>query len=112
MPLILTDERSRCSEHRSRPCTLHAFQLCTFALSLASINQGDLVAGGRSFERGRAACGAAGLFTEEFDVQQRQLRGNLPQAFVHAIFLGAAAAVGEALADASRTTAGRQLGPR
>ena len=29
-------------------------------------------------------CGPPGLFTEEFDVVQRQLRGNLPQAFVHA----------------------------
>ncbi len=28
-----------------------------------------------------------GLFTEEFDVVQRQLRGNLPQAFVHALLI-------------------------
>jgi GH15 family glucan-1,4-alpha-glucosidase len=32
----------------------------------------------------RAASGPVGLFTEEYDVHQRQLRGNLPQAFVHA----------------------------
>ena len=24
------------------------------------------------------------MYTEEYDVHQRQLRGNLPQAFVHA----------------------------
>ena len=30
---------------------------------------------------------AAGLFSEEYDVTQRQLRGNLPQAFVHALML-------------------------
>jgi hypothetical protein len=79
-----------------------AFLLCTFGLSLASTHQGDLLAGARSFERGRAACGPAGLFTEEFDVQQRQLRGNLPQAFVHAIFLEAAAVVGGAQAGVPR----------
>ena len=36
----------------------------------------------RWFERNRAACGPPGLFTEEYDVTQRQMRGNLPQAFV------------------------------
>jgi GH15 family glucan-1,4-alpha-glucosidase len=30
------------------------------------------------------------LFTEEFDVDQRQLRGNFPQAFVHALMFEAA----------------------
>jgi GH15 family glucan-1,4-alpha-glucosidase len=35
----------------------------------------------------------AGLFTEEYDVHQRQLRGNLPQAFVHAGLLECAAAL-------------------
>ena len=32
-----------------------------------------------------------GLFSEEFDPAERQLRGNLPQAFVHALFVEAAA---------------------
>ncbi|MGI8903363.1 MAG: glycoside hydrolase family 15 protein, partial [Solirubrobacteraceae bacterium] len=41
----------------------------------------------RWFERNRAACGPPGLCAEEFDVTQRQLRGNLPQAFVHALLL-------------------------
>jgi GH15 family glucan-1,4-alpha-glucosidase len=43
----------------------------------------------RWFERNRAACGTPGLFTEEYDVEQRQLRGNFPQAFVHAAMLEA-----------------------
>jgi hypothetical protein len=30
------------------------------------------------------------LYTEEYDVHQRQLRGNLPQAFVHAGLLESA----------------------
>ena len=44
----------------------------------------------RWFERNRAACGPPGLLSEEFDVTQHQLRGNLPQAFVHALLLEAA----------------------
>ena len=48
-------------------------------------------AAARWFERNRAACGPPGLFAEEFDVTQRQLRGNLPQAFVHALLLECAA---------------------
>ncbi|HYZ52419.1 MAG TPA: trehalase-like domain-containing protein [Streptosporangiaceae bacterium] len=39
------------------------------------------------FQRNRAACGPPGLFSEEYAVTQRQLRGNLPQAFVHALLL-------------------------
>jgi GH15 family glucan-1,4-alpha-glucosidase len=68
-----------------------AFLLCGFVLALACHQQGDVVAAQRWFERNRAACGPAGLFSEEYDVQQRQLRGNLPQAFVHAVMLECAA---------------------
>ena len=64
-----------------------AFMLCGFLLSLAYSRQGDTVAATRWFERNRAACGPPGLLSEEFDVAQRQLRGNLPQAFVHALLL-------------------------
>ncbi len=69
-----------------------AFLLCGFILSLAYEQQGDLLNAARWFERNRAACGPAGLLSEEFDVAQRQLRGNLPQAFVHAHLLECAAA--------------------
>jgi GH15 family glucan-1,4-alpha-glucosidase len=48
----------------------------------------------RYFERNRAACGPPGLFSEEYDVTQRQLRGNLPQAFVHAMLLECAVTLG------------------
>jgi GH15 family glucan-1,4-alpha-glucosidase len=64
-----------------------AFLLCGFLMSLAHAQQGDAVAAARWFERNRAACGPPGLLSEEFDVTQRQLRGNLPQAFVHALLL-------------------------
>jgi GH15 family glucan-1,4-alpha-glucosidase len=64
-----------------------AFLLCGFIMSLAFAQQGDRVGAMRWFERNRAACGPPGLLSEEFDVGQRQLRGNLPQAFVHALLL-------------------------
>ncbi len=64
-----------------------AFLLCGFWMSLAYAQQDDRVAAARWFERTRAACGPPGLCSEEFDVRQRQLRGNLPQAFVHALLL-------------------------
>ncbi len=64
-----------------------AFLLCGFQLALASHQQGHESDALRWFERNRAASGPPGLFTEEFDVIQRQLRGNLPQAFVHALLL-------------------------
>ncbi len=64
-----------------------AFLLCGFWLALAYSQQGDHLAAARWFERNRAACGSPGLCSEEFDVRQRQLRGNLPQAFVHALLL-------------------------
>lgn len=68
-----------------------AFLLCGFWLALAWAQQGDLISAARWFERNRAACGSPGLFAEEYDVSQRQLRGNLPQAFCHALVLECAA---------------------
>ena len=64
-----------------------AFLLCGFTMALAQHQQGNEIAATRWFERNRAACGPPGLYTEEYDVKQRQLRGNLPQAFVHALML-------------------------
>jgi hypothetical protein len=64
-----------------------AFVLCGFIMALAQHHQGDAVEAARFFERNRSACGPPGLFSEEFDVDQRQLRGNIPQAFVHALML-------------------------
>ncbi|HEX5585491.1 glycoside hydrolase family 15 protein [Gaiella sp.] len=69
-----------------------AFLLCGFLVSLAFLQRGDLTASARWFERTRAACGPPGLLSEEYDIQQRQLRGNLPQAFVHAELLECALA--------------------
>ncbi|MGH8889134.1 MAG: glycoside hydrolase family 15 protein [Acidothermaceae bacterium] len=67
-----------------------AFLLCGFVTALAAHQQGDTVTATRYFERNRAACGPPGLYSEEYDVAQRQLRGNLPQAFVHALMFESA----------------------
>jgi GH15 family glucan-1,4-alpha-glucosidase len=79
--------------HDQRP--LHeaegAFVLCGFLMALALHQQGREAEAVGWFERNRAACGPPGLLTEEFDVIQRQLRGNLPQAFVHALLVESAA---------------------
>jgi len=64
-----------------------AFTMCGFLMALAYAQQGDAVRAAHWFERNRTACGPAGLLSEEFDVTQRQMRGNLPQAFVHALLL-------------------------
>jgi GH15 family glucan-1,4-alpha-glucosidase len=64
-----------------------AFMLCGFFLALAEHHQGNAAEALRCFERIRSGCSTTGLFSEEYDVRQRQLRANLPQAFVHALLL-------------------------
>jgi GH15 family glucan-1,4-alpha-glucosidase len=70
-----------------------AFLVCSFWMALACEAEGRHAEAVHWFERGRAACGPAGLFCEEWDVTERQLRGNLPQAFVHALLLESAVAL-------------------
>jgi len=72
-----------------------AFLMCGFAMCLAQLAAGNQVEAFRWFERQRAACGPAGLLSEEFDVRQRQLRGNLPQGFVHALLLECSQRLGD-----------------
>ncbi|MBD5787850.1 glycoside hydrolase family 15 protein [Cellulosimicrobium terreum] len=72
-----------------------AFVLCGFTTAMALAQQGQEVAAARWFERNRTVVGPPGLLAEEFDVEQRQLRGNLPQGFVHAALLEAATRLGE-----------------
>ncbi|MFI8848786.1 glycoside hydrolase family 15 protein [Streptomyces sp. NPDC053499] len=75
--------------HDGRPLAAAegAFLLCGFMMSLVTNHLGDRPSALRWFERNRAAYGPPALYSEEFDVEQRQLRGNLPQAFVHALLL-------------------------
>jgi alpha,alpha-trehalase len=86
---LATDGFAYRFRHDARP--LHkaegAFLLCGFWMALAEHQCGHPVAAAHWFERNRSAAGPAALYTEEYDVHQRQLRGNLPQAFVHAALL-------------------------
>jgi GH15 family glucan-1,4-alpha-glucosidase len=72
--------------HDDRPLHMAegAFLLCGFWMAQVEHACGNPIAAAHWFERVRSACGPAALYTEEYDVHQRQLRGNLPQAFVHA----------------------------
>lgn len=72
-----------------------AFSLCGFALALVYSRLGRRDRAVAWFERNRASCGPPGLLTEEFDVGERQLRGNSPQAFVHALLLECAVCLTE-----------------
>jgi alpha,alpha-trehalase len=75
--------------HDDRPLTdaEGSFLLCGFLTALSLHQQGDVVEARAWYERTRTTCGAPQLFAEEFDTQQHQLRGNLPQAFVHALMV-------------------------
>ncbi len=64
-----------------------SFTLCGFLVALALHQQGRSVPAARWYERIRACAGPPEIFSEEFDTHQHQLRGNLPQAFVHALHL-------------------------
>lgn len=83
--------------HDQRP--LHeaegAFLFCGFVTALAAAQQGEDTAALRAFERNRTACGPPALLSEEYDVIEHQLRGNLPQAFVHATLLESACRLAE-----------------
>ncbi len=76
-----------------------AFLLAGFHLSLAELARGERERATRWFERTRGALGPPGLFAEEYDVVLRQLRGNLPQAFVHALLLETARRLHDAGVD-------------
>jgi alpha,alpha-trehalase len=88
--------------HDQRP--LHeaegAFVLCGFIMALALHQQGRERDAVGWYERNRAACGPPALLAEEFDVVQRQLRGNIPQAFAHALLLESAARLARPGGDA------------
>jgi GH15 family glucan-1,4-alpha-glucosidase len=82
--------------HDDRP--LHeaegSFLLCGFGAALALHDQQRAAEAIGWFEQTRAACGPPQLFSEEYDSHQHQMRGNLPQAFVHALMIETAAALG------------------
>jgi hypothetical protein len=67
-----------------------SFLLCGFLVALSHQQLGDPVEARAWYETTRAATGPAQLYSEEYDAVQHQMRGNLPQAFVHALHIEAA----------------------
>ena len=53
-----------------------AFLVCGLWMALAWHEQGEPLRATRWFERSLAACGGPGIYAEEYDIAQRQLRGN------------------------------------
>jgi GH15 family glucan-1,4-alpha-glucosidase len=72
-----------------------SFLLCGFLVALALQQAGDPVEARAWFERTRAATGPPMLYSEEYDPRQHQMRGNLPQAFVHALMVETAVRLGK-----------------
>jgi GH15 family glucan-1,4-alpha-glucosidase len=68
-----------------------SFLLCGFLVALSLHQQAKLIDARSWYEITRAACGPPQLFSEEYDARQHQMRGNLPQAFVHALMIEASA---------------------
>jgi alpha,alpha-trehalase len=66
-----------------------SFLLCGFLVALSLDQQHQPIEARAWYERTRAACGPPQLFSEEYDSDQHQMRGNLPQAFVHALMIEA-----------------------
>ncbi|MDQ6783185.1 MAG: glycoside hydrolase family 15 protein [Actinomycetota bacterium] len=68
-----------------------SFVLCGFVTAMSLHHQGHRLEAARWFERTARCVGPSAIHGEEWDVAEHQLRGNLPQAFVHALHLEAAA---------------------
>jgi hypothetical protein len=67
-----------------------SFLLCGYLVALSLQEHGEPIEARGWFERTAAACGPPQLFSEEYDSRQHQMRGNLAQAFVHALMIEAA----------------------
>lgn len=76
-----------------------AFLLCGLAMAMVAQQQGDHVEAAHFFERNRTACGPPGILAEEYDITERQMRGNLPQAFVHAAVFEASIRLADSMSD-------------
>ncbi len=81
-------------DQRPLPDAEGSFLLCGFVMAMAMHQQGEQVEAMGWYERTRAACGPPVIYTEEFDANEHQLRGNMPQAFVHALMLEASVRLG------------------
>jgi alpha,alpha-trehalase len=71
-----------------------SFTLCGFLVAMATCQQQDWLKARAWWERTRTSCGPAMIYSEEYDTTERQMRGNLPQSFVHALMLESSAVLG------------------
>jgi alpha,alpha-trehalase len=81
-------------DDRPLPAAEGSFLLCGFLTALATEQIGEHAKAVGWYERSRAACGPSVLYSEEYDTREHQMRGNLPQAFVHAMQLEASVRIG------------------
>jgi len=70
-----------------------AFLACSFWLAECFARQGRKTEGKKVFDRAVATCNDLGLFSEEYDVQTRQMLGNFPQGLTHLSHITAALAL-------------------
>jgi len=74
---------------RPLPQAEGAFLLCSYWAAMTEASLGQSVRAVSRLEKALAAAGPPQLFSEEFDPVQHQMRGNVPQGFVHALALEA-----------------------
>jgi len=87
-----------------------SFTLCGFVMAMAACQQERWVEARSWWERSRASCGPGMLYSEEYDTSEHQMRGNLPQAFVHALMLESAAMLGSTPARTDHDSVGVKTG--
>jgi hypothetical protein len=81
-----------------------SFTLCGFLMALSTFQQGDRLNAYRWWERTKARCGPPLLYSEEYDADEKQMSGNLPQAFVHSLALEVAATLGDPSRGSAEST--------
>ena len=81
-------------DDRPLPDAEGSFLLCGFLVALSLHQHHDDAASRGWYERTQSARGSPQLFSEEYDARQHQMRGNLPQAFVHALMIETTARLG------------------
>ena len=72
------------------------FLACSFWLSECLARQAKLDEARTVFDKTLAACNDLGLFSEEYDPEQRQMLGNFPQGLTHLSLIAATVAMSEA----------------